>query len=536
MNLEIRLASVRVCLSIVLALLSANLRANSYSTDQITPAEWKALIADAQAFVSAEAAAHPRPFDPHPRKGTRNVAIFYHYFPQWFLSLDNKPTDQDFWSQPGKIVPAIPNPAADPQQYFGRMPISFNERPRTPPPYNSPYWRERNFAVDILRASRIEATGFMVDLPQINSGAMWEAALSLCQVASRLPVGIAIVPEPGTAALVAARTSPDQVAKALIEFSRCPAAYRRNGGLMVTPFGADLEPVSYWRDVLDKMSVAGVKATFVPVLLDPSPEHVTAFATISDEMTTWGWSTVSQVNGNAITVQRERLLSLAGKSHWIMPIRPQDVRPKSSSFWDSGNTQVYRATWERALQDPNVDGVQVITWNDFGEGSEVEPGSATNFLFYDLSGYYTSWILAGRQSPRITADRIYYSMRTQDLSHAYVPAGRDAQSSSQAAEARVGLMKMPWPNQGLHQDIEMLAFLSAPATLEVAIGDHRYRQDFASAGVVSYSVPLEPGVAHFAIYRSGAKVAELTAPFEIRALGPSDRVPNVFYFGGSDQD
>jgi len=525
----------RYLLVSLLLLRVTGVSAAGFETEKISAPQWTALIESARQFLVTEAQNHPFPFDEVQRKRTRDVSIYYHYFPQWFLSLDNKAVEADFYSDAGRIVPALSDPAADPARYFGSRPIAFNERPLSPPPYPSPYWRERNFAIDILRMRRAEGSGFMVDLPQINSGELWEAALSLCQVAAHLHVGAQVVPEPGTASLVAGGVPSADVAKALVTFSKCPAGYVRGGRLMVAPFGADLEPVDYWKDVIARLAAAGVEISFVPVLLDPSPQHVREFSAISDELTSWGWSTPSQVMDDAYGIQRARLLELAGKAHWMVPVRPQDVRPKSATFWDSGNTFVYRSTWERALSDPRANGMQVITWNDLGEGSEVEPASASHYLFYDLSAYYANWALSG-VAPQVTRDSIYYSTRRQDLRAIYRPAPADARPGSPSSEGSVGPMKMPWPNRELHQNIEMLAFLKAAATLEVRIGEHVYRKAFAEPGLAAFSVPLEPDIAHFAIYRDGALVAELTAPFAITALTPADRVPDVFYFGGSVRD
>ncbi len=104
-------------------------------------------------------------------------------------------------------------------------------------------------------------------------------------------------------------------------------------------------------------------------------------------------------------------------------IAPQDAQPKTSIFWESLNTELFRRCWMKAIRE-KAQYAHVITWNDYSEATEIEPSSGTQFLFYDLSAYFISWFKLGRP-PRIIRDTIYYSHRRQILNPGSPPRPDD---------------------------------------------------------------------------------------------------------------
>ncbi len=56
---------------------------------------------------------------------------------------------------------------------------------------------------------------------------------------------------------------------------------------------------------------------------------------------------------------------------------------------DRRGTQEYQDTWEEVLQF-HPDAVQLVTWNDFGEGTTIEPSVQYGFTFLDLTEKYVS--------------------------------------------------------------------------------------------------------------------------------------------------
>jgi Glycosyl hydrolase family 71 len=210
---------------------------------------------------------------------------------------------------------------------------------------------------------------------------------------------------------------------------------------------------------------------------------------------------------------------------YMMPVDPQQFRPKAFAYWEAGNSATFRDAWTSAIQG-GTDWVQLVTWSDFSESGEVEPFTDATLSpsigtgFYDLNAYYASWFLTGQQ-PTITHDVLYYFYRRESTS---------AATPSQSEPENI-LASSP------ENDIELLAFLTAPGTLEITIGGQTYTQS-APAGLSSFKVPLQPGVPQFALVRSGSTVVTLTGGVQIYGeggitSGPLAGAQDLTYWSGS---
>ena len=182
--------------SIVLGLLaSAAAGGSAIASDDQVP--WNTLAADASDFVSKKSPESAFPFRLRSaeRYGSPG-SVYAHYFPIWRLSLDNKPRDKDFWALNEHSFDNTFSP--DAQKYSGNGGF-FRDRPMTPPPYNSPFWRQRNFAIDILRAQRIGIDGFIIGLANVEGSPLAQIPLMLCEVASHVAPGFRVAMQPDLA-------------------------------------------------------------------------------------------------------------------------------------------------------------------------------------------------------------------------------------------------------------------------------------------------------------------------------------------------
>jgi hypothetical protein len=169
--------------------------------------------------------------------------------------------------------------------------------------------------------------------------------------------------------------------------------------------------------------------------------------------------------------------------------------------------------------------VQLVTWSDFSESSEVEPYTDATLAtdigtgFYDLDAYYASWFLTG-QAPLITHDVLYYFYRRE-------PAG--AAAPAQAQPTTVVLA-----GGGPAEDnIELLAFLTTPGTLEISIGTQTSKKD-VPAGLSSFTVPLVAGTPQFALSRGGTEVFSFAGKVAIHGSGGLDSgTLDLTYWSGS---
>jgi hypothetical protein len=137
--------------------------------------------------------------------------------------------------------------------------------------------------------------------------------------------------------------------------------------------------------------------------------------------------------------------------------------------------------------------------------------------FYNLTGYYATWFLSGTQPP-ITHDVLYFFYRREPPN-----AAAPAQS---APNKLMG-------NAPAENNIEVVSFLTAPATVKITIGGRSSTQN-AAAGISSFKVPAAPGTPEFALSRGGAEIFSFQGPVQIYGAGglPSG-VIDMTYWGGS---
>ena len=429
--------------------------------------------------------------------------VFIYYFPFFLISMDDKPIGEDVWSvhymrRSGEHGKFAANGG------FTR------ERPLPVGPWNSPYWRQIDEAADVLRAKAIGADGFGVGIQQTQDGPTFAISEGVCYAAAHVAPRFKVFPEPdgGTMKGVPA----DIMAKTIADYAHCPATLRLgNGHTLLAPFAPQNEPVAYWRDVLAQMAKAGVAADFIPVLLDPG-HYAQSFGPISAGMSFWGFRDPVLASSAPARAMISAVRQAAPV--WMAPVTPQDSRPKDAMFWESRNTEAFRMEWMDAIQG-GAQYAHLITWNDYSEATEIAPSSGTQFLFYDLCAYYIAWFKTGKP-PAILRDAIYYSHRNQIFQPDHPPLPGDK----------------PFKLYGstpLSNDIEMVAMLTWPATLEIEIAGKVYRQQ-AGAGLSAFRAPAAPGRPDFRIMRNGAAAVEKRSDWTITdkpdALSP-------LYFGGS---
>ena len=137
--------------------------------------------------------------------------------------------------------------------------------------------------------------------------------------------------------------------------------------------------------------------------------------------------------------------------------------------------------------------------------------------FYNINGYYAAWFLSGKQ-PTITHDVLYYFYRREPSNARVTAQARQDYVTGDAAE----------------NNIELLAFLTGPGQLRITIGTKSYTHDATAGGMVSFKVPLQPGIPVFTLSRNGAQVLTFHGDVQIYGAGglPSG-VADMTYWSGS---
>jgi hypothetical protein len=290
--------------------------------------------------------------------------------------------------------------------------------------------------------------------------------------------------------------TPAALAAAIAKFASYSSAFRLDDGrLVVSPFKAENHTAAWWKDWIALMkSQYGVNVAFVPVFLDWQ-KKADEFASISYGFSHWG---VANADAAASTTKHIKLAHDMGKI-WMAPVRVQDVRPNQGIYDEADNSRTLRLGWQGVI-DGGADWVQIPTWNDYTEGSGISPSAHHGWTFLDISSYYISAWKTGSK-PAIKRDGLYLVHRTQTY-----------QAKPSFAQTKLMSLRSGTPDPV--NQVEVVAFLTAPATVKVKVGDNTYTWD-APAGLNAKDFPLSAGSVSAQVDRDSSVTTSVTSPFTV---------------------
>jgi hypothetical protein len=414
--------------------------------------------------------------------------VFAHYFYPFPLSINNVASDHDYYN-----VNYL-SPTGENSKWLGAGGF-LRQRPLPVPPSTSATWQIDNMKTEIRMAIAAGITGFTIDIMGANQLDAESAMHHLYAAAAAVDSRFKIVVMPDLSALGANATVIEDIIKSI---ANSPAAYRLpDGRLVVSAFNAGLAPASFWSGVFANLSAAGIEVAFVPTFLGWYGKSA-EFAPISYGFSDWGTATpVSATSSQGAPAQAHAL----GKI-FMSPVDPQQYRPKSFIYWEAGNSAAFRNAWTAAI-DGDADWIQLVTWGDFSESSQVEPYTDATLAgdigtgYYNLNAYYAARFLTG-VAPTLTDDALFYFYRRESVASA-APTHTKATTAVGPAGT---------------DNIEVVGFLKEPGTLEITIGGETLTKA-APAGVTSFSVPLKPGIPQFGLARDGNEVFSHAGKIEI---------------------
>ncbi|HEY0137392.1 MAG TPA: glycoside hydrolase family 71 protein [Nannocystis sp.] len=434
------------------------------------------------------------PFDAPPLSSLRAAPkkVFGHYFSPYPISLDNKDPEVDYY-QKNYLQPTGENSKF---AYCGGF-IKQRPIPQPPRPADVDY-ELANFEEEVRRAAAIGLDGFTYDILN-TSGTHWDRLLKLLDAAANVDPEFRIVLMPDMTATYSGTDMEAQVAfvDSMLTVASHPAVYHVDGALMLAPFAADKRSPAWWASAMQALADAGVDSVLWPVFVSPWPAASMSFQAEVPLYGTssWGPATIPGATNYATNAVTAHDLGL----RWMSPVRPQDSRPKDLVYSEAGNTQTMRLLWDGAIEG-DAEWVQLITWNDYSEATELSPSSGTQWALFDLTAYYVTWFKTGAQPP-IVRDALYYAHRL----HA-TTAMPDLSLQSEVYKQVNGGTPL--------DEIELLAFLTAPATLEIEVDGAVQAMD-ADAGIQSFRVPLVEGTPKFRVVRAGEVVTAVDSAFPI---------------------
>ncbi len=443
-----------------------------------TEEQWKLIEQEARNIVSSETRLADLPFqgsltsDPSSKLEKK---VYAHYFPALPLTINNKDAGNDYYAKEYLTVSGESGKHSKTLGYLRDRPLPFKSK-------LSAIWPFVAAAVEIIRAETIGIDGFFIDLLQISKGRFYNVVKVIFITSDRISPKFKLIPQPDMAAL---NVTPQALCEALLILASFRSTLRlQDGSIAIAPFAVDLRDQDFWNELATRMADGGKPITYWSVLLDYTqtsrlPEH-------SRALSMWGPREVNDV-GKQVELISEFATSTGRQ--WLMPIVPQDERPKVQIFWESNNTELFRSMWMSAIQK-SANAVLLITWNDFSENTQVCPSLANQFTFYDLILLYSTWFKSGHQPP-IQRDALIYSHRRGTL-----------QAELEASPSMKHMGSEP-----LLDNIEVIFFLIEPAVVEIELDGFITRRQ-GETGLTILNVKVKPGKPIYRILRNESLILE----------------------------
>ena len=435
--------------------------------------------------------------------------VFAHYFHPFPVSIDNAAPANDYYNR------NYLSPTGESSKFVKEGGF-LRQRPLGVPASSKPNWVQLNMEGEVRSAIARGITGFTFDSLSASDATDPNSALHLMLAAAHAVDSrfkIVVMPD-----ITVLGSDSNSVVAIIASVAADPAAYHLSDGrLVVSAFDAGLNAPTWWQSVISRLSSQGIHVAFVPTFL-AWPATADAFAAFSYGFGDWGAATVG---GSDAMLGDPDIIHKTYNKIFMMPVDPQQYRPKDFVFWEAGNSAAYRSAWTSSIQGDS-DWVQLVTWNDFSESAAVAPVTDATLQrsigtgYYNLTGYYASWFLTGQQ-PQITHDVLYYFYRREATT-----AAGPAQSQKDVIATGVA-----------ENNIELLAFLTSPGVLKITVGGKSYTQN-AAAGMVSFKIPSQPGTPVFTLSRNGTDVFSLPGGVAIYGAGglPSG-YQDLTYWSGS---
>lgn len=425
--------------------------------------------------------------------------VFAHYFPPLPVSLDNEEPDRDYYARN----------YLDPEGERGKHAAyggHLRDRPLPRAPIEAEDWRLQDMRTEVRQAIAGGLDGFTLNVLQLEDGSdprLWRNAELLMQAAHDVDPEFKIVIMPDMAASLV-KEDVERVAEGVARLADHPAAYRLpDGRLLVSPFKAEAHSPQWWGSFLEEMEEEhGVAVALLPTFVGDVRRYAADFADISYGLSSWGSRNPGINDPEAAGGGSPRALAeeaIGRGLKWMQPVSVQDERPNQGIYDEAENTTNLRRTWQLA-RVTGADLVQIPTWNDYTEGTQLAPSVMHGWTFLDLSAYYLTWYKTGA-APEIVRDAVYLTHRTQPV---------DAEPTYDQSE----LMERRRGGSPARDTVEALTFLTEAGTVELRVGQASHRCQ-ADAGIDTCVVPLGVGQVSARVLRGDEVVARVTSPYEV---------------------
>lgn len=440
--------------------------------------------------------------------------VFAHYFYPFPISIDNRAPTSDYYNAqyllPGGEPSGTP-PVGKHQANGGYL----RTRPIGRPVNPAANWKLQDLQTEVAGAIAIGINGFAMDLLSLADALSPAGHFTLLsQAASIVDPRFVIAPMLDMSSLTG--LTPAQAVQIMQVAATLPNMYRLpDKRLVMMAFNASLQGLAWWQSVITALDNLGIYTAFWPVFLG-APSDAGALDPIAAGIGGWG----TAAPGPAAALQATCVAARTAGYRYMVPVLPQQFRPKDNEFWESAGSAAFRAAWTSAIAGA-ADAVQVVTWSDFSESGQVQPYTdeslATNIGtgFAALNAYYATWFVTG-SPPAITEDVLYWFYRKMPSS---------APHPNQANAFKIA------PGETEVSILEVVSFLTMRGSVRIA-GINGAPPAAAPAGVSVTSIPVpKSGNPVIELMRDGSPVFIGTCPV---AIGPNKAgTLDLTYYCGS---
>ena len=182
--------------------------------------------------------------------------------------------------------------------------------------------------------------------------------------------------------------------------------------------------------------------------------------------------------------QMARAVRAAG-AEWCQPLWHQYQNQTAMLMVEPG-TEILRDRWRLARESGSTL-LQYVTWNDYGEATNLAPDYRNRYAIYDLNAYFIRWWKEGSPPP-VERDRLYLIYRNYPKG-----AGTFPFRSRRFSEGQ----------------LEVISLLAEPAKIVIPGRHAGYR---APAGLHVEQFALKAGEVTAEVRRDGEQVLRITAP------------------------
>lgn len=428
---------------------------------------------------------------------------FAHYFSPYPLSIYND-------AQPDYYTRNYLTPSGE-----GGKHAAYGGLLRDRPIFRSPKsgnWKLDDMVDEVERAKAAGFDGFTVDLMSTSTtGDNYQRVLNVITAAGQVGDFLILLMPDMTASV--GGLSYTALANYVHTLGKYSACFRIGGQLVVSPFGVEHQPNSYWTNFKSQMTSLGDTVKLVPCPVGSATSYEPTYTGM------YGWSEWgSRYPGANSTATgagtpKQKILDMQSSGYiWMQPVSLQDTRPNQHNYREAQNTTNLRNTFDIAIAG-GADWIQVPTWNDFSENAHVCPSDAYGSAYLDLISYYLEWFHTGSQ-PHILDDQIFITTRKQlhnTVSQYNEPSPMSVVGSTTPRDK-----------------VEALVFLTATSDVVIHVGAATTTSTGLSAGIHAVTADLAAGTISVDIKRSSVVVKTLTSDYQL--ITPRPPVQDLNYY------